>query len=155
MEQHRAFLEQVVRRVCGEQDAVDVVQDVFVSACRSYGSFRGTATLRTWLYRIAVNRAINAVQARGRRQKLEYDAGCMAAPELPSPFDAAVGADSERRVRNALRAMPEPWRGTVRARVVSGMTLATIAQRDGVSVGTAHRRERLAKARIARLLGLP
>ncbi len=154
LEQHRSFLEQVVRRVCGEQDATDVVQDVFVSACRSYTGFRGTSTLRTWLYRIAVNRAISTVEARGRRERLVNDAGWLADHVAPSPFDDAVAADSERRVRNAMRAMPKPWRDTVRARVVSGMTLATIARRDGVSVGTAHRRERLAKERIARQLGL-
>ena len=154
LEQHRSFLEHVVRRVCGDQDATDIVQDVFVSACRSYAGFQGTSSLRTWLYRIAVNRAISVVEARGRRERLEHDAGCLAEQTASCPFEDAVAADSERRVRNAMRAMPKPWRDTVRARVVSGLTLATIADRDGVSVGTAHRRERLAKERIARQLGL-
>ena len=154
LEQHRSFLEQVVRRVCGEQDATDIVQDVFVSACRSYAGFQGTSTLRTWLYRIAINRAISVVEARTRRERLVHEASCIAEHAASCPFEDAVAADSERRVRNAMRTMPKPWRDTVRARVVSGMTLATIARRDGVSVGTAHRRERLAKERIARKLGL-
>lgn len=154
LEDHRAFLETVVRKVCGDNDVPDVVQDVFESACRSHAGFRGSSTLRTWLYRIAVNRAINTVQSRSRRRQLEQDAARVANHTTPCPFETAVGAEGERRVARALRSMPPAWRETVRSRVVSGMTLATIANRDGVSIGTAHRRERLAKERIARQLGL-
>src|SRR5438105_211409 len=48
-------------------DAEDLVQEVYLRAWRSYGSFEGRASLRTWLYRIATNACLNALRHSSRR----------------------------------------------------------------------------------------
>ena len=48
-------------------DAEDLVQDTYLRAWRAYGDFEGRSSMRTWLYRIATNTCLNALESRGRR----------------------------------------------------------------------------------------
>jgi len=66
-------------RILGSvQDAEDVLQETLLAAWRGIGQYEGRAALRTWLYRIATNRCLNALRASSRRPQ----------PEPPAPpFD--------------------------------------------------------------------
>ena len=64
------------------QDAEDQVQETMIRAWRSYGDFEGRASLRTWLYRIATNACLRALENRGRRP-------------LPSGLGAPGGSPDE------------------------------------------------------------
>jgi RNA polymerase sigma-70 factor (ECF subfamily) len=52
-----------------EEDAKDIVQDVFIEVFQSIGQFRGDALLSTWLFRIAVNKSLNQIK-RNKNRKL-------------------------------------------------------------------------------------
>jgi RNA polymerase sigma-70 factor (TIGR02960 family) len=71
------------------QDAEDALQDTLLSAWQSLGGFEGRASLRTWLYRIATNRCLNARRSASRRPAKEWDVPNVDPPE-PTRFGEVV-----------------------------------------------------------------
>jgi RNA polymerase sigma-70 factor (TIGR02960 family) len=63
------------------QDAEDALQNTLLSAWQSLGGFEGRASLRTWLYRIATNRCLDARRAASRRPAKEWDVPGVEPPE--------------------------------------------------------------------------
>ena len=67
---HRRELQLHCYRILGSmQDAEDLVQETLLAAWRSLEAFEGRASVRSWLYRIATNRCLNALRARSRRPR--------------------------------------------------------------------------------------
>src|SRR3569833_155193 len=63
----RELLAHCYRMMGSLDDAEDVLQDAYLRAWRAYGDFEGRSSLRTWLYRIATNACLTALQRRSRR----------------------------------------------------------------------------------------
>jgi RNA polymerase sigma-70 factor (TIGR02960 family) len=69
-EPHRRELQLHCYRILGSvQDAEDMVQETLLAAWRGLDDFEGRASVRSWLYRIATNRCLNALRARSRRPR--------------------------------------------------------------------------------------
>ncbi len=70
------YREPVVRLCRGftgsADDAEDLAQDIFIEVFRSIGRFKGRSSLSTWIYRIAVNKSINFVRDRSKRDHDDY-----------------------------------------------------------------------------------
>jgi len=140
-------------------DAEDVVQEVFVKAYRTLGSFRGEAALGTWLHRMAVNAAITSTRRRGARpaQPLDDERG----EPLAVP-DARAGADPERSAAGRqLRAAVDRALGTLSAaeRAVfllhhhGDLSLAEVARATGRADGTVRNLMFRALRKLRRELG--
>src|SRR3954468_17929880 len=85
---YRRELEVHCYRMLGSvQDAEDGVQDTLLAAWQAFGGFEGRASLRTWLYRIATNRCLNARRSAGRRPAKEWDV-----PDVEPPEPTRLGA---------------------------------------------------------------
>ena len=81
-EPHRRELQVHCYRMLGSlQDAEDALQDTLVNAWQGIGGFEGRASLRTWLYRIATNRCLNARRSASRRPAKEWDVPAVVPPE--------------------------------------------------------------------------
>src|SRR5262245_15210038 len=63
------------------QDAEDALQDTMLAAWTGLGGFEGRASIRTWLYRIATNRCLNALRSAKRRPAKEWDIPHVEPPE--------------------------------------------------------------------------
>src|ERR671936_399142 len=72
LHEERALYRHAARILGAGPDAEDVVQDAFLSAWRSIGSFEGSS-FRAWLFRIVTNRALDRIRARRRRPELPLD----------------------------------------------------------------------------------
>jgi RNA polymerase sigma-70 factor (TIGR02960 family) len=81
-EPHRRELQVHCYRMLGSlQDAEDALQDTLLAAWRGLAGFEGRASIRTWLYRIATTRCLNALRAASRRPAKEWDMPRVEPPE--------------------------------------------------------------------------
>jgi RNA polymerase sigma-70 factor (TIGR02960 family) len=77
----RELLVHCYRMLGSFADAEDALQDTLLAAWQGFGGFEGRASLRTWLYRIATNRCLNARRSAGRRRAKEWDVPNVEPPE--------------------------------------------------------------------------
>jgi RNA polymerase sigma-70 factor (TIGR02960 family) len=83
-EPHRRELHVHCYRLLGSvQDAEDLVQETLLAAWRGLADFEGRSSLRSWLYRIATNRCLNAMRASGVRPPRMIGSG--PPPDAPEP----------------------------------------------------------------------
>ncbi|MDE3103938.1 MAG: sigma-70 family RNA polymerase sigma factor [Acidobacteriota bacterium] len=159
---HQQIYSLLVRSLNDSADAADITQEVFLKVFRSIRTFHGDASLRTWLYRIALHEASNQRRwwSRHKRQEITIDAPCghdeednsfslasTLADGGESPYDVAVQREVRLQVENALRQLPEPFRMTVVLREIEGFAYEEIAEILDVSVGTV--KSRLTRGRSA------
>jgi RNA polymerase sigma-70 factor (ECF subfamily) len=128
-------------------DAADITQEVFVKVFRGIAHFHGEASLRTWIYRIALHEALNQRRwwSRHQRQEVTIDDETgdhhasraeTLADTADSPFDAAAHAEITARVEAALREVPEPFRTVVVLRDIEGFGYEEIAEILNANLGT-------------------
>jgi len=131
----------VVRRIAADDDlAQDYAQEAWIRAVRALPTFRGDARFSTWLHRIAVNAALQALRRSETRTKRE-------AP-MPEHLPAApVHRDAllRRRLEEALDDLPEGMRQVIILHDVEGYTHEEIGDVLGVTSGTS--KSQLFKAR--------
>jgi RNA polymerase sigma factor (sigma-70 family) len=94
---HQAWIYNLALRVLAHpQDAEDATQEILIKAVTRLSSFEGRSSLRTWLYRIAVNHVLNMKRGRRERPALTfacYAHGLDATPDLDLPDQRSVPAD--------------------------------------------------------------
>lgn len=138
--------------------AEDVAQDAFLLAYRKLGDLGESAAFKSWLYRIAINRAHDELRRAARwRLRLDRNVGDEALAELP-----AAGAESaveSRLLRRALvrelARLPKSQRAAVVLKDVVGMKYVEIAECLGCPIGTAQIRVHRGRQKLRRRLGEP
>jgi RNA polymerase sigma-70 factor (TIGR02960 family) len=158
---HRRELQVHCYRILGSiQDAEDLVQETLLAAWRSLDTFEGRASVRTWLYRIATNRCLNALRARSRRPE----------PTWLEPYpdvlfedipDGAAGPAARYEAKEsielafivALQHLTPRQRAVLVLRDVLGLRTAEIA--DMLDTGAASVKGALQRARAALEARLP
>jgi RNA polymerase sigma-70 factor (ECF subfamily) len=146
----------VMRYLRNPADAEDVAQEAFVKAYRALPQFRGDSAFYTWLYRIAINTAKNALAAR-ERNPVSYeldlqsndDSSDMVSrlkdPETPEGL--ALTEEIRDTVNHAIEELPEDLRTAIVLRELEGMSYEEIAASMDCPVGTV--RSRIFRAREA------
>ncbi len=85
----RELLVHCYRMLGSYQDAEDTLQETLLAAWRGLAGFEQRASVRTWLYRIATNRCLNALRSAGRRPAKEWNVPEVEPPE-PTGFNEVV-----------------------------------------------------------------
>jgi RNA polymerase sigma-70 factor (ECF subfamily) len=146
----------VALRIVQDQDeAEEVLQEAFISACDKIGSFEGRSKLSTWLYRITTNAAL--MHLRRRRadtvsldEPQVTDTGDFVPRELGSwtvePSQEALSGELRQVMEEAVRALPESLRTAFVLRDIQGLNTEETAQILGISPGAV--KVRLHRARL-------
>ena len=139
-----ARLRRLAFRILGDRDRTDdVLQEAYLRAFRSLGTFRGGSELGSWLYRITYNCCIDEIRASGRRPRPVEDL-----PEVQAPGSEPGGKVAvQEAVRDALQALPVDQRAAVLLVDGGELDYSGAAEVLGVPRGTVA--SRVARARHA------
>jgi RNA polymerase sigma-70 factor (ECF subfamily) len=145
---------QLAMNLLGNHDeALDLSQEVFLRVFRTIHRFRGQSSLRTWIYRIAVNQARNHHRfwrRRHRDDQVSLDQHIATHGEFHSgrestPDRMFAQKELASRIQQALDELPFDQRTAIILREIDGLSYEEIAFSLGVAVGTV--KSRLTRAR--------
>ena len=139
------------RRMCGsDEDAQEAAQDAFLSLWRSAKSFRGDASVSTWLYRLATNACIDLLRRNkrgGERVSLDDEETTLElVDESPLPEQALERKETQRLIEEGLAALPEDYRAILLLREAEGLSYAEIADAMHMELGTV--KSRISRGRV-------
>ncbi len=136
----------VYRMLNDPNDANDVVQEVFFKVFRRVGSFRGESTLKTWIYRIAVNEACNRRRyfQRHLRQEVDFDRNADSGWSLQdtlaaddrSPYDEVLNHEQHALLEQALAGINPIYRAALVLREIEELSYEEIADILQIALGT-------------------
>lgn len=154
--EYQPLVYSVTLRIVREaEEARDVTQETFLKIFRHFNHFRGDASLKTWVCRIAVNQALNSQRWWKRRRREEMRSldeplddermslGATLASHSDSPEAEAIARERQSQLERALGGLKKDFRIAVALRDIEGMSYEEIASILEISVGTV-------KSRIAR-----
>lgn len=155
--EHQAMVFQLGCHLLGSRDeAYDLSQEVFLRVFRTIDRFRADASLKTWIYRIAINQASNRRRFWSRRHRLgqvsldahvEVHGEPTEATDASSPHRILASKELAARLTVALDALPFDQRTVIILREVEGLSYDEIAEALDIAVGTV--KSRLTRARQA------
>lgn len=150
---HHRDVYQVAYRVLEDADqAADVAQDVFIKAIAALDGFRGDASFRTWLLRIALNTARSAGRTRTRRREVPLEAVSGTLDGGADPERRALARTEAERAERALASLPEKQRLAVSLRIHQGLSHREIGELTDSSEGSARVNYHLGIRRLRELL---
>jgi RNA polymerase sigma-70 factor (ECF subfamily) len=149
---HQKGMWRLIRRyVKSDADAADVTQLAFVRAFRGLAAFRGTATVRSWLYRIAINCALSWLRDHRREQPTEISEDALIA-DNPAPAQLSA-SDDRARLRAAIGQLPPKQKLVLELRVFDDLSFREVADLAECSENTAKVNFHYAVKRLRDILG--
>jgi len=156
-ERHHSMVFRLLYRILGNrEEALDASQEVFLSIYQKMDTYRGDASLKTWIYRIAINRAYNRCRWWNRirrREMISLEEHLDAATRFSlskaletngqSPEEILLIREEQEKIESSLQKLPVKQRVALIMRDVEGLAYEEIAEILQVSIGTV-------KSRIAR-----
>lgn len=144
-------------RLAGRADrAEDLSQEVFIRVFRHLGRFDGRSSLKTWIYRVAINHCRSRL---GRRkwptQSLiedDVEQGVQLIDQRRGPEARTLADDTGRRIALALADVKPVFREAVVLRDLEGLTYDEIAEVLGVRIGTVRSRIARGRERLRKVL---
>ena len=151
----------VVGMVRDEAEARDLVQNAFIKSYQSLDTFRLDSSFYTWIYRIAMNLAIDSCRKRRRRKTGSFDEAVAARDDdgemlelhhTDGPAEALQRKELRQRIFAAMEELTEEQREVLLLREVEGLSYAEISESMGIPEGTVMSRLFYARKKMQGLL---
>ena len=159
---HQGAVYHFALKLLGDSDgASDVAQETFIRAYQGIAGFREGSALRTWLFSICRNLALDELRRRQRRNERERPLGAGGDDDAPVEWVADPGLSTEdeterrelaQKLEEAIAALPEEQRSAVILKDRHGLSSEEIARVLGVPVGTVFSRVHRAYRKLAAAL---
>lgn len=149
---YRLAVINVVYRMCGDARlAEDAAQEAFIRAWQRLPAYRPQASFRSWLCRIALNAAVDAL----RRERPEQDLETVSLTAGEAQPEASLEQRQRlEQVRRAVLSLPDASRAVLVLREYEGLSYQEIAEALDISIGTVMSRLNYARNRLAQSLHL-
>jgi RNA polymerase sigma-70 factor (ECF subfamily) len=141
----------VHRYLRNDADASDVTQQVFVRAFKGLVSFRGQSSVRSWLYRIAINCALSWIRDHRRETASEIAEDALTEPH-PGP-ERIAGDQDNAQLRAAIELLPRKQKLVLELRVFDDLSFREVAELADCSENTAKVNFHYAVKRLRDILG--
>jgi RNA polymerase sigma-70 factor (ECF subfamily) len=149
---HYQGVVRVVLRMCADPGlAEDAAQEAFTRGWLNLPSFEPRACLRNWLYRIAINAALDVLR-RKPEESLTDEQGQRIRDNAPDPETILIEKEQATDIQLALQSLPEAARSTLVLREYGGLSYQEIAGVLEVPVGTVMSRLNYARTRLREIL---
>lgn len=135
--EHQERLYYHVRRMLGNhEDADDVLQNTFIKAWKAIDRFRGDAKIHTWLYRIATNEALTAIERRKRRSFQDLEELTDSRVHSHEQTSTTTAEDIQQKLMEAIGTLPDRQRAVFNMRYFDEMPYEEISNILEVTVGS-------------------
>ena len=150
-----------IRMLNDPDDAEEVLQETFISACKNINKFEERSALGTWLHRIATNAALMHLRKRKHREvsldePIEVQGGDDIYREVQdwtlAPDDHAMNSEVRDVLEKAIAELPDTLRTVFILREIEGYSTEETAQILGISVSAAKVRLHRARLRLRQIL---
>ena len=147
----------VIGMVRNREDALELVQETFIRAFRSLNGFRGQSSFYTWIYRIAVNQAIDFKRRAVKRVTVEFDEAlppdaeplAFGTPRREGdPFERLRNRELGRKVFDAIEDLTPNHRAVIILREVEGLSYEEMSEVLECSMGTVMSRLHYARKKL-------
>jgi RNA polymerase sigma-70 factor (ECF subfamily) len=137
------------------EEALDIVQEVFIKLFHSIKNFKGKSHFYTYLYRMVMNTAIDHARKTGKQQlsSLDQEGSFEPSDEAEKgPERILLQKELEERVKWAMDKLPVEQRAALIFRDMEGLSYQEMAEAMGCSIGTVMSRLHYGRKRIQELL---
>jgi RNA polymerase sigma-70 factor (ECF subfamily) len=149
---HQRGVVHVIYRMCGDAElAQDAAQEAFIKAWVNLPAFRPGTSLRNWLYRIAVNAALDALRRDARTADVDFEALPLPDPQA-GPETALLQKERTAAVQQAVLRLAEASRSVLVLREYGGLSYEEIAAALDIPLGTVMSRLSYARRQLKQSL---
>jgi RNA polymerase sigma-70 factor (ECF subfamily) len=137
------------------EEALDIVQEVFIKLFRSIKNFKGRSRFYTYLYRMVMNTAIDHARKTGKQliSSLDEEGSFEPSDEVEKgPERILLQKELEERVKRAMDKLPAEQKAALIFRDVEGLSYQEMAEAIGCSIGTVMSRLHYGRKRMQELL---
>lgn len=153
----RRLMAVIVGMVRNPEDAKEILQETFVRAFRSLEGFKGESSFYTWIYRIAMNLAIDHQRRGGKRPLVEFDEAVGVKEDAVGDGSANLGIDPFKSMRSrelgkkifeAIESLTPDHRAVILLREIDGLSYEEISDVLDCSLGTVMSRLHYARKKL-------